>query len=78
MGDLAVDPTGRGESDFIFTPASVAALPAPPHVAVRVRGDAHAFEQTLRETAARVAPDLRLYQVMTLEEAIREDDFGGG
>jgi putative ABC transport system permease protein len=46
-------------------------------VAVRVRGDAAAFEQKLREAAARVAPDLRLYEVMTLEEAIRQDDFGG-
>ncbi|HEX6309848.1 MAG TPA: ABC transporter permease [Longimicrobiales bacterium] len=75
--DLGLDPTGRGESDFIFTPASVAALPTPPHVAVRVRGDARAFEQKLRETAARVVPDLRLYQVMTLDEAIWQDDFDG-
>jgi hypothetical protein len=75
--DLGLDPTALGESDFIYTPASVATLPKPPHVAVRVRGDARAFEQKLRETAAQVAPDLRLYDVMTLDEAIRLDDFDG-
>jgi predicted permease len=75
--DLGLDPTALGESELIFMPASVATLPAPPHVAVRVRGDARAFEQKLRETAARVAPDLRLYDVMTLEEVIREDAFDG-
>jgi putative ABC transport system permease protein len=75
--DLGLDPTGRGESDFIFTPASVATLPAPPHVAVRVQGDARAFERTLRDAAAQVAPDLRLYQVMTLAEVIREENLDG-
>jgi len=78
--DLGLDPTGLGESDFIFTPATVAALPTSPtspHVAVRVRGDARAFEQKLRETAARVAPDLRLYDIMTLDEKIREENFDG-
>ena len=77
VGDLGMEPTANGESDFIYTPASVATLSAPPHVAVRVRGDAPAFELKLRETAAQVAPDLRLYDVMTLDEVIRQDDFGG-
>jgi putative ABC transport system permease protein len=75
--DIGLDPTANGESDVVFTPASVASLPAPPRVAVRVRGDAASFEQKLRETAAEVAPDLRLYDVMTLEEVIRQDNFGG-
>jgi putative ABC transport system permease protein len=75
--DLGLVPTADGESASMFTPASVASLPAPPHVVVRVRGDAASFEQKLRETAVRVAPDLRLYEVMTLDEAIRLDDFDG-
>ena len=73
--DLGFYPTGRVESDLMFTPASVATLPAPPRVAVRVQGNARAFDQKLRETAAQVAPDLRLYDVMTLDEAIWLDDF---
>lgn len=77
VGDIGLDPAGRAESDFIYTPASVATLPTPPHMAVRVRGDARALEPTLRAAAARVAPDLRLYDVRTLEEAIREDSFDG-
>jgi putative ABC transport system permease protein len=75
--DVGLDPTAYGESGFVYTPASVASLPAPPQVIVRVRGDAAEFERKLRETAARVAPDLRLYDVMTLDEAIRQDAFGG-
>ncbi|HEX2168190.1 MAG TPA: ABC transporter permease [Longimicrobiales bacterium] len=75
--DLGLEPTAQGESDLMFTPASVATLPAPPHVVVRVRGEAAAFEQKLRETAAEVSPDLRLYDVMTLDEVIWLDDFGG-
>jgi predicted permease len=75
--DLGLHPTGLGESDLMFTPASVATLPSPPQVIVRVRDDAAGFEQKLRETAAQVAPDLRLYDVMTLDEAIRLDDFDG-
>ncbi len=75
--DLGLDPTAKGEADVMFTPASVASLPASPQVIVRVRGDAAAFEHTLRATAARVAPDLRLYDVMTLDEAIRLDRFDG-
>ncbi|HSJ31787.1 MAG TPA: ABC transporter permease [Longimicrobiales bacterium] len=75
--DLGLDPTALGESDFIFTPASVATLPTPPHVVVRLRSDARAFERKLRQTAAQVAPDLRLYDVMTLDEAIWQDNFDG-
>lgn len=75
--DVGLEPTADGESEFMYTPASVASLPAPPQVIVRVRGDGAEFEQKLRETAARVAPDLRLYDVMTLDEAIRLDASGG-
>jgi putative ABC transport system permease protein len=75
--DIGLDPTAVGESAFIYTPASVAMLPTPPHMTVRVRGVAGAFEQKLRAAAARVAPDLRLYDIMTLEEAIWEDSFDG-
>ncbi|HEU5208015.1 MAG TPA: ABC transporter permease [Longimicrobiales bacterium] len=77
VGDVGLESTAEGEAELIYTPASVATLPAPPHMVVRVRGDAAAFEWTLRETAARVAPDLRLYEVMTLEEVIRLDAFDG-
>jgi hypothetical protein len=75
--DVGLEPTADGESDFMYTPASVASLPAPPQMIVRVRGDAVEFERKLRETAARIAPDLRLYDVMTLDEAIRLDAFDG-
>src|SRR5690606_20127043 len=75
--DVGMDPAALGEKDLIYKPASVATLPGPPHVAVRVRGDARAFEHTLRQTSARIAPDLRLYDVMTLDEVIREDAFDG-
>ena len=44
---------------------------------VRVRGDAASFERTLRDAAARVAPDLRLHDVMTLQELIRLESFDG-
>ncbi|HSK20571.1 MAG TPA: ABC transporter permease, partial [Longimicrobiales bacterium] len=75
--DLGLNPTAGGESDLMYTPASVASLPASPNVIVRVRGDAAGFEQKLRATSAQVAPDLRLYDIMTLEEAIRLDAFDG-
>jgi predicted permease len=75
--DVGLNPTALGESEFIFTPASVAALPTSPHVAVRLRGDARAFERKLRETAARVAPELRLYDIMTLDEVIRDENSDG-
>jgi putative ABC transport system permease protein len=52
-------------------------LPAPPSVAVRVSGGAHAFEPKLRAIAAQVAPDLRLYDVLPLAEVIRQEDFDG-
>jgi predicted permease len=75
--DIGLDPTADGEADFMYTPASVASLSAPPQVIVHVRGDAADFERKLRETAAQVAPDLRLYDVMTLDDAIRLEDFDG-
>jgi ABC-type antimicrobial peptide transport system permease subunit len=77
VSDVGLEPTAEGEAELMYTPASVTTLPAPPQMVVRVRGDAAAFERTLRETAARVAPELRLYDVMTLEEAIRLDAFDG-
>jgi hypothetical protein len=75
--DVGLDPTALGESELIYSPASVAVLSAPPHVAIRVRGDAREFEQKLRVSAGQVAPDLRLYDVMTLDEVIRLDAFDG-
>jgi len=75
--DVGLDPTALGEAGLIYSPASVALLPAPPHVAVRVRGDAREFEQKLRVAAGQVAPELRLYDVMTLDEVIRLDAFDG-
>jgi predicted permease len=75
--DLGLDPTAHGESDVMFTPGSVATLPSPPLVVVRVRGDAASLELKLREAAAQVSPDMRLYDVMTLEEAIWQANFAG-
>lgn len=76
-GDVGLEPTAEGEAEVIYTPASIATLSGPPQMIVRVRGDAASFERTLRETAARVAPDLRLYEVMTLEEFIRLEAIDG-
>jgi hypothetical protein len=75
--DVGLDPTALGESELIYSPASVAVLSAPPHVAIRVRGDAREFEQKLRVSAGQVAPDLRPNDVMTLDEVIRLDAFDG-
>jgi putative ABC transport system permease protein len=75
--DVGLDPTPLGEAGIMYSPASVALLPGRPHVAVRVRGDAREFEHNLRAAAAQVAPDLRLYDVMTLDEVIRLDAFDG-
>ena len=49
---VGLQPTAGGESTFMYSPASVASLPAPPQVIVRVRGDAVEFEQKLREIGA--------------------------
>jgi hypothetical protein len=75
--DIGLDPTPLGEAGIMYSPASVALLPGRPHVAVRVRGDAREFEHNLRAAAAQVAPDLRLYDVMTLDDVIRLDAFDG-
>jgi putative ABC transport system permease protein len=75
--DIGLEPTADGEADFMYTPASVSSLPARPQMIVRVHGDAAEFERKLRETAARVAPELRLYDIMTLDEALWQDDFDG-
>jgi putative ABC transport system permease protein len=75
--NVGLEPTADGEAALMYTPATVASLPAPPQVVVRVRGGAVEFERKLRETAANIAPDLRLYDVMTLDEAIRQDAFDG-
>ena len=74
--DLGLDPTAQGESDFVFSPASIATLESP-HIALRVNGDAASFEPKLRAIAAQVAPELRLYDVLPLDEVLRRDAAGG-
>jgi predicted permease len=72
--DLDVEPTNRGEADFLFFPASAAHLEELA-VAVRVSGDPWSFAPRLRALALQVEPGLRLYDLLPLEEVIRRRDF---
>jgi putative ABC transport system permease protein len=76
VSDLGLDPTATGEADFMFTPAAVGALDWP-RGAVRLNGDAAAYEAKLRTIAAQVAPELRLYDVLALDEVLRKDNENG-
>jgi ABC-type antimicrobial peptide transport system permease subunit len=71
VGNLGLTPTGLGEADFMFLPASVADAP---FVVVRVNGDAASFAPQLRTIAMQVEPGLRLQNVMTLREVLRRED----
>jgi putative ABC transport system permease protein len=72
--NLGLDPTSRGDSDFVFMPASIDAVPTL-SVALRVNGAVQSFTPQLRTIAAQVAPELRLYDVLPLNEVIRRYDF---
>jgi putative ABC transport system permease protein len=72
--NIGLDPTDQGEADFMFTPAAVDKMQAPPAVVIRMNGDPAAFEPKLRAIAAQVAPDVRLNDVLPLADVIRRYD----
>jgi putative ABC transport system permease protein len=63
----------RSEDDFMYLPRSVADM-STTYVAVHVRGDAGAFAPTLREIATQTEPELRLYDLSRLDDALRRGD----
>jgi putative ABC transport system permease protein len=71
--NLDTEPTNRGEADFLYIPAS-AADAYPLAVAMKVNGDPWSFAPRLRALATHVEPELRLYDVLPLEEVIRRRD----
>ena len=76
VSDLGLDPTATGEADFMFTPAAIARLDWP-RGAIRLNAEAATFEPRLRALAAQVAPELRLYDVLPLDEVLRKDNQSG-
>lgn len=70
-GNFGLTPTGSGEADYMYTPASPADAR---YVVLRVHGDAAAFAPRLRTLAMQVDPDLRLRDVLSLREVVRQQD----
>jgi putative ABC transport system permease protein len=67
--DLGMDPTDRGEAEYMYRAVSVAELD-PLMVAVRVAGDAAPLAPRVAALARQVDPGLQLRDVMTLEEIV--------
>jgi putative ABC transport system permease protein len=67
--DLGMDPTDRGEAEYMYRAVSVADLD-PVVVAVRVAGDAARLAPRLVALGREVDPGLQLRDVTTLEEVI--------
>jgi putative ABC transport system permease protein len=57
------------KADRIYRPVSLAKL-SEPIVAIHVRGDAGSFAPRMRALAAEVEPELRLYELMSLEAVL--------
>ena len=74
--NLEMDPTGRGETDMILFPTTLAdAFPAT--MAIQLNRSVAGFLPRLNEIAAQVDPGLRLYDPSTLGELIRRRDLPG-
>jgi putative ABC transport system permease protein len=67
--DLGMDPTDRGEAEYMYRAVSVAELD-PVLVAVRVAGEAAALAPRVAAVARQVDAGLQLREVMTLEEIV--------
>jgi putative ABC transport system permease protein len=67
--DLGMDPTDRGEAEYMYRAVSVADLD-PVVVAVRVAGDAGRLAPRLATLGREVDPGLQLRDVATLEELV--------
>ena len=63
----------RSEDDFMYLPTSVADM-STTYIAVHVRGDAGAFAPTLRAIATQTEPELRLYDLLRLDDVLRRGD----
>jgi predicted permease len=74
--NFGMDPTDRGEADFMFTPVSPADVEVV-SVAVRINGSVPNFAQRASEIAARAEPGIRIYDVLPLREVIRRRDLPG-
>ena len=72
--NLGLEPTDRGESDHIYIPATPAEAD-PMSVAVQIRGEPSAFAPRLSQLAVEIEPDLKVSNVMTLEEVVRRRDL---
>jgi predicted permease len=74
--NLEMDPTGRGETDMIVMPSSLAdAFPAT--VAIHMNRPITGFAPRLNAIARDIDPGLRLYDPSTLSELIRRRDMPG-
>jgi putative ABC transport system permease protein len=69
--DLGMDPTDRGEAEYMYRAASVNELD-PVVVAVRVAGDAAPLAPRVAALARQVDAGLQLRDMKTLEEVIRQ------
>ncbi len=69
--NIGMEPTNHGDADFLFLPASPASA-YPPLVAVRVNADAAVLEPQLRAVALQVEPGLRLYDLQSLHDVVRQ------
>ncbi|MFB3854647.1 MAG: ABC transporter permease [Vicinamibacterales bacterium] len=67
--NLNMEPTDRGEADFIYRPASPATA-RPLMVAVRVNGNPGALGPVVSAIARRVDPGLRIYRILPMDEVI--------
>jgi hypothetical protein len=68
--NLGMEPTDRGEADFMFRPATPADV-FPPEFALDVPGGPEAFTPRLTAIAREIDPGLRLHDVIPLDELIR-------
>lgn len=68
--NLDMEPTDRGDADFIYHPASPATA-RPLTVAVRLHGDPAQFAPRLAAIARQMDPALRLYDLLPMEEVVR-------
>jgi putative ABC transport system permease protein len=71
VSDMGMDPTDRGEAEYMYRAVSVAELD-PVVVAVRVAGDASPLAPRVAALVREVDPGLQLRDVRGLEEIIRQ------
>jgi hypothetical protein len=69
-GNFGLTPTTHGEADYLYTPLSAADAG---YRVLRVNGNAPAFVTPLRTIALQVDPSLRLVDVLSLREVLRQE-----